>query len=89
MMKQFISKCVKWLQAMAGARKARLLPFIEIEAHEEVLFSRHLDREVHLSLFLPKGESLPQIWPIAFFNDGQDMEAVRMQETLNELVCAG
>lgn len=49
--------------------------------------SRFLQREVHVTVFLPPdywGEP-DTVFPLLFFNDGQDMEAVDMAGTLENL----
>ncbi|MFN7118709.1 MAG: alpha/beta hydrolase [Saprospiraceae bacterium] len=49
--------------------------------------SRFLQREVRVSIFLPPYyfEQSDTVYPVLLFNDGQDMEAVRMADILDEL----
>jgi len=88
MLKNF-SQIVDWCRSFFFPPREVRTSLPTIEQHEEFLFSRYLDRDVHLSLFLPNRRDVSSTWPIVFFNDGQDMEAVSMRETLNQLVEAG
>lgn len=72
-----------WLSTRIAFRTTSLL---EIQTLEN--FPSHfLQREVRLSIFLPPHyvDQTDASFPLLFFNDGQDMEAVRMVETLEEL----
>ncbi|MBB6460807.1 alpha/beta hydrolase-fold protein [Flammeovirga kamogawensis] len=51
---------------------------------EQTYYSNFLRRDVVLSIFLPHKKE-PTPIQAAFFNDGQDMEAVQMYSTLNHL----
>ncbi len=49
--------------------------------------SRFLQREVRITIFLPPSyfEQKNELFPVLLFNDGQDMEAVRMADILEQL----
>ena len=51
----------------------------------EVLPSAHLQREVELSILLPPGPASPIPLPVLYLNDGQDLERLHLQATLDTL----
>jgi len=55
------------------------------------LRSKHLQRQVRVDVYLPDEYELRprKQYPVVFFNDGQDMEAVGLQETVRELTQKG
>ena len=55
----------------------------------EVLPSRFLAREVELSILLPPGPPPPGPLPVLYLNDGQDLERLRLQATLDALYARG
>lgn len=77
-------------KAVRGARRlSNLITFrhsgLEVQ-HLQNFFSQALDREVRVDIFLPPGYfSETTFYPVLFFNDGQDMEAVQMAATLENL----
>lgn len=60
--------------------------FVEIQ-HFQNFPSLHLDRKVKLDIFLPPDYYNPKYsdLPLLLFNDGQDMEAVKLMESLEML----
>lgn len=52
----------------------------------QTYYSNYLRREVTLTCFTPKDLDKKPFYKTAFFNDGQDMEAVQMLDTLNHMV---
>ena len=59
-----------------------------VEIHKvENFLSESLSRKVRIDIFLPPNyfEEPDQRYPLLFFNDGQDMEAVKMAATLDQL----
>jgi len=63
--------------ARAYASGTRLLP--------DVLASRHLEREVTLSILLPPAGCGTAPFPVLYLNDGQDLARLGLQATLDEL----
>lgn len=65
-------------------------PFTEVH-HYQNLPSQLLKRDVRVDVYLPPGyyPAGQKSYPVLFFNDGQDMEAARIPETLDELYAAG
>lgn len=55
----------------------------------EVLTSVHLGREVELSIVLPPGPATPGPLPVLYLNDGQDLERLHLQATLDILYARG
>ena len=55
----------------------------------EVLASAHLQREVELSILLPPGPPGPSPLPVLYLNDGQDIERLHLQATLDALYAQG
>jgi len=55
----------------------------------EVLTSVHLGREVELSILLPPGPAGPDPLPVLYLNDGQDLERLHLQATLDILYAKG
>ena len=55
----------------------------------EVLTSAYLQREVALSVLLPPGPASPGPLPVLYLNDGQDLERLQLQATLDALYAAG
>jgi enterochelin esterase-like enzyme/uncharacterized damage-inducible protein DinB len=54
--------------------------------HREVLASSLLEREVELSILLPPaGAEAAAPYPVLYLNDGQDLERLNFQATLDEL----
>ncbi len=48
--------------------------------------SKYLDRPIRIDIFLPPNYyNKRQFYPLLFFNDGQDLEAVQLKNTLNQL----
>ena len=55
----------------------------------EVLPSAHLGRDVELSILLPPGPPGTSPLPVLYLNDGQDLERLRLQATLDALYAGG
>ena len=55
----------------------------------EVLVSAHLGREVELSILLPPGAPSSGPLPVLYLNDGQDLERLHLQATLDALYARG
>ena len=55
----------------------------------EVLASVFLSREVELSILLPPGPAGPGPLPVLYLNDGQDLERLHLQVTLDALYADG
>ena len=55
----------------------------------EVLASAHLGREVELSILLPPGPADSGPLPVLYLNDGQDLERLYLQATLDALYASG
>lgn len=55
----------------------------------EVLTSAHLAREVELSILLPPGPLSSDPLPVLYLNDGQDLERLHLQATLDALYASG
>ena len=55
----------------------------------EVLASAHLGREVELSILLPPGPARSGPLPVLYLNDGQDLERLHLQPTLDALYASG
>ena len=55
----------------------------------EVLTSAHLGRAVELSIVLPPGPTGPGPFPVLYLNDGQDLERLHLQATLDALYARG
>ncbi|WP_460501054.1 alpha/beta hydrolase, partial [Hymenobacter agri] len=55
----------------------------------EVLTSAHLGREVELSIVLPPGSVGAGPLPVLYLNDGQDLERLYLQATLDMLYARG
>ena len=55
----------------------------------EVLTSAHLGREVELSILLPPGPAVTEPLPVLYLNDGQDLERLHLQATLDALYARG
>ena len=55
----------------------------------EVLVSAHLSREVELSILLPPGPAGSGPLPVLYLNDGQDLERLHLQATLDALYAGG
>jgi enterochelin esterase-like enzyme len=52
----------------------------------EVLASSFLERDVELSILLPPADSAaPTTYPVLYLNDGQDLERLNFQSTLDNL----
>lgn len=58
----------------------------EIHQYQNI-YSDNLGRDVRVDVFLPPGyyDADQATYPVLLFNDGQDMEAAQMQETLHRL----
>lgn len=63
----------------------------QTEIHQfQNINSRFLNRDVRVDLYLPPGYyQQQQTYPVLLFNDGQDMEAAQMAETLTRLYAEG
>lgn len=55
----------------------------------ELLVSAHLGREVELSILLPSGPADSGPLPVLYLNDGQDLERLHLQATLDALYGGG
>lgn len=55
----------------------------------EVLTSAHLGRAVELSIVLPPAPAGPGPFPVLYLNDGQDLERLHLQATLDALYARG
>ena len=55
----------------------------------EVLTSAHLGRDVELSILLPPGAVGAALLPVLYLNDGQDLERLHLQSTLDALYASG
>lgn len=57
-----------------------------IKIRVEKFYSKYLKRHIVIDIFLPPGYyQSKDKFPVLFANDGQDMEAVKMEETLEKL----
>jgi enterochelin esterase-like enzyme len=59
--------------------------------HLEPFYSDHLRREVHAEAFLPLGRAgfSAESYPLLLLNDGQDVRALRLAETLDKMAARG
>ncbi len=71
---------------LAARINFRVTSRLEIQFFENFP-SQFLQRDVHITVFLPPDywEEPNTVFPLLFFNDGQDMEAVNMADTLENL----
>jgi len=54
-----------------------------------ILSSKHLDREVTYTIFLPEGDTAAGMLNLLLLNDGQEAETLHLHETLQDLYDAG
>ena len=83
----FISKIVKYIWSWFGKSPdspAETSPVSgKIRTLTKSIFSKHLDREVTVHLYLPPGyEAASQKYPVLFFHDGQDLEQMNFTDQL-------
>ena len=64
-------------------------PPVSTRLCREVLASASLQRDVELSILLPPGSVGPDPLPVLYLNDGQDLERLRLQATLDALYASG
>ena len=63
--------------------------FVGTRLCREVLASVHLGREVELSILLPPGPAGSGPLPVLYLNDGQELERLHLQVTLDALYAGG
>lgn len=61
---------------------------LSYEVQEHWISSWFLQRKVFLNVYIPSNylKKKRLVYPVIFFNDGQDMEALKMEKTLNEMI---
>ena len=64
-------------------------PHVGTRLCREVLTSAHLGRDVELSILLPPGAVGAALLPVLYLNDGQDLERLHLQSTLDALYASG
>jgi enterochelin esterase-like enzyme len=87
-MKKYLIFCLFWgiilqISAQQTLKNVQEKSFEITQIHDKV-FSKHLGREVAITLIYPINYNAPL--PLLIFNDGQDFDALHMKNTIHQLL---